>query len=198
MTNDLDKYLNLLSEIKGRTIVIGNLDIQGSKRVHDVHIEFVCLQIRKILELIAFGSLVSNIKIYSKEYEKFSKFWNAELMLKDMGKININFYPKPLVQKKSEIEGVENDLSSLSEDKYLTINEFVKVYKKCGAILHSDNPYGSQIDYIYYRRNIPIWLEKIRMLLNTHEIQLIDDDTLYLMQMGSRKQSPSCTRFEKV
>ena len=120
------------------------------------------MQIRKILELIAFSSLVSNIELYSKEYDKFAKFWNAELMLKDMRKINVNFYPKPLIQKESEREGIKNDLLDFEEDKYLNTNEFVRVYKKCGAIMHADYPYGAKIDYDYYRENIPKWLEKSR------------------------------------
>ena len=126
MNTNLEKYLELLTEIKGRTIVIGNLEIQGKKRIHDVNIEFACLQIRKILELIAFGSLVSNLEIYAQEFKKFSEFWNAELMLKDMKKLNINFFPKPLFQKEIEIEGVEHELINIDEKFYLNQQEFIR------------------------------------------------------------------------
>lgn len=111
MNSNLEKYLELLTEIKGRTIVIENLQFNGKKRINDVHVEFACLQIRKILELIAFGSLISNMELYSKEYDKFSKFWNAELMLKDMRNSMKN-------DKKVDDfirELYKNDLLSLSE-----------------------------------------------------------------------------------
>lgn len=198
MNSNLEKYLELLSEIKGRIIVIEKLQFNGKKRINDVHVEFACLQIRKILESIAFGSLISNMELYSKEYDKFSKFWNAELMLKDMERINKNFYPKPLLQVNSEIEGVIHDLIHVDEINYLNSKLFIKIYKKCGIILHTQNPYGTIIDYEYYRKNILVWLEKIKMLMNCHEMQLVGDENLYLFQIGSKEQAPFCTEFNFV
>jgi hypothetical protein len=40
MTNNLNKYLDLLKEIKGRRIIIENLNICGSKKFHDMNVEF--------------------------------------------------------------------------------------------------------------------------------------------------------------
>lgn len=196
MNDNLVKYIDLLCEIKGRMIIINNIDINGSQKYHDINVESACLQIRKILELIAFGSLISNIDLYSNEYDKFAKFWNAEYMLKDMKNVNEHFYPKPQFQKNSEREGAKHDLIEVDENDYLNTVEFIKVYKKCGAIMHADNPYGSKVDYNYYREVIPYWVEKIHVLLNVHKIQLVDDENLYLIQMGSNKEAPVCTIFE--
>ncbi|MEO9497405.1 hypothetical protein [Vibrio splendidus] len=198
MENDLQKYVDLLCEIKGRKIIINNLDINGTQKYHDINVESAYLQIRKILELIAFGSLVSNIDIYSKEYENFSKFWNAERMLKDMKKVNSRFYPEPQAQKESDREGIKHDLIELDEKEYLNTEEFVKLYKKCGAIMHADNPYGSKVDYCFYRKAIPNWIEKINALLNVHKIQLVGDENLYLVRMRSNNEAPICTIFEPV
>jgi hypothetical protein len=47
-------------------------------------IESVYLQFRKILELIALGSLVANKNEFSKVYNDFAKCWNAQYLLKDL------------------------------------------------------------------------------------------------------------------
>lgn len=133
--DNLPQYCSLMEEIKRRTAVIKSIQAQ----------------IRKILELIALGSLVSNIEEFSKQKEKFATYWHAEII----------------------------DL----EDGYLTRDEFIKVYEKCGKIMHADNPYGSKVDYGYYENSILTWINKITMLLNSHLIKLIDGDNFYLIHM---------------
>ena len=89
---DIIKYCNLMEEIKKRTAVI-DVFLSGSKHAlfKATTIESTCLQLRKILELIAMGSLVANKKAFSKVYENFSKCWNAEYIFKDIGRINTEF-----------------------------------------------------------------------------------------------------------
>ncbi|ELZ1262026.1 hypothetical protein SPN99_004270 [Vibrio fluvialis] len=193
--NTIDQYLELLQEIKCRTHVITSLDISGNYPFHNVNVELACLQIRRILELIAFASLTSNVELYSKEYEKFAKFWNAERMLRDMETVHPLFYPMPVYQSPTEY-GTE--LVALDEELFLTKKDFVKVYKKCGAVMHSDNPYGSKVDYGYYKENIVLWMNKIRNLLNAHKIKLVGSEDLYLIQMGSMKEKPSCNIFKVI
>ena len=93
---------------------------------------------------------------------------------------------------------MEHELINIDEKFYLNQQEFIKIYKKCGAILHAENPCGRKIDYDFYRKNLPIWMIKINLLLNCHEIQLVNDENLYLFQMGSREHAPTCTEFSLV
>ena len=116
-------------------------------------IESAYLQFRKILELIALGSLVANKDEFSKVYNDFAKYWNARHLLKDLERLNPNFYPRPVVEVPSKRAGTKMDLQD-KKDGFLTKDEFLKLYEKCGAIMHAGNPYGSQIDYGYYERNI--------------------------------------------
>lgn len=83
-------------------------------------------------------------------------------------------------------------------DDYLTKEKFVKVYEKCGAILHSDNPFGSKVDYDYYQSALPMWRTDLVNLLNAHTIKLVGDKNLYLFQMGSGENNPSYNAFAPV
>jgi len=190
-----DKYRLLLIEIKQRTRVV---DAFISNQAHAIYvpttIESACLQIRKILELIAFSSLIANHEKFSKQHEKFSKYWNASKMLIDMERVNLNFYPEPIIQRKSKQPGIEIVWDKRPGD-YLTKEKFIKIYNKCGAILHSDNPFGSKVDFDYYQKILPVWRSEIVNLLNAHTIRLVDDTNIYLFQMGAAEENPSYNVF---
>ncbi|EMP4115307.1 hypothetical protein WD169_004490 [Vibrio parahaemolyticus] len=192
MESKISRCLDLLSEIKGRQVVIGSLDILGESKYCETQIEYACLQIRKILELIAFASLVSNSDLYKSQYDNFSRFWNAEKMLRDMERVNSNFYPIPVTQIRRN--GIMH-IDDRTDDNYLTKVKFLKVYKKCGAIMHADNPYGSKVDYRYYRSELPKWLNDITALLNSFSIQFVGESDFQLFQMGSREQAPTHVSF---
>jgi hypothetical protein len=107
----------------------------------------------------------------------FEKLWNARLILNDIERLNPNFYPKPIREVSGSKPGAKSDLKDITEG-YLTKDKFLKVYEKCGKIMHADNPYGAQTDYGYYERSIPLWMEEIRVLLNSHTIRLINDENM--------------------
>lgn len=149
-------------------------------------LESISLQVRKILELIAMASLVANKTEYEKIYSNFANAWNAEYLLKDLGRVNPDFYPKPVMETPSDDPKVKNHLVDLDND-YLTKNEFIKVYKKCGAIMHASNPLGRKIGYEYYKKSIPEWRQKIINLLNNHQIRLLGHDGFYLIHMKEER-----------
>lgn len=172
-----------MEEIKRRIAVIHFLSAEKNTILYKATtIETICLQVRKILELIALGSLAANKKEFSKFNDKFGKMWNAKFILNDIKKVNPSYYPHPLVEKKSKDPAIKNQLDDL-ETGYLTPQKFVKVYEKCGAIMHADNPFGSKIDFSYYEKNIPIWVTEIMALLNNHKIKLVNDENMYLVHM---------------
>jgi len=195
MDQSQDKYRAVLIEIKRRTAVIDAF-IAGD--VHALYlpttVESTCLQIRKILELIAFISLIANKDIYSAQHKMFAQHWNARLVLQDLERINPDFYPNPIVIKPSTTPSVVSDWSNRQAD-FLTKDQFVKVYEKCGGLLHADNPYGAQTDYNSYHAEVKDWRNLIRNLLNAHTIKLVNDKNLYLFQMGAVDANPSYCAF---
>ena len=87
-----EKYLGVLVEIKKRTTVIDSFISEETHAIFKaINIEVICLQFRKILELIAFSSLIANAEIFSRHYSEIEKKWNARLMLRDLERINPKF-----------------------------------------------------------------------------------------------------------
>jgi len=173
MNDELTKYCNCMEEIKRRTHAINTiLTNECSTAYPATNIEFLCLQIRKILEMIALASIVANKDEYSKQYQKFSTHWNAKRILKDIESINPDFYPVPGTQIVDQNTGKVDRIKKI-EEGFLTKEEFPEVYNKCSELIHSANPYGTQIDFKEFEKLIPLWNQKIIKLLNHHEIQLI-------------------------
>lgn len=180
---NISLYCDVMEEIKRRTSVVWSfLNGKSSTIYKATTIESACFQVRKILELIALASLVANKAEFAAQNEKFAKVWNARLILNDLERLNPQFYPKPIREVPSVNPGIVNELQDIT-DGFLTKDDFLKVYEKCGAMMHSDNPYGGKTEYEYYDKSIPKWMEKTKHLLNTHSIRLINDDNFYLIHM---------------
>ncbi|EHA16190.1 hypothetical protein [Halomonas sp. HAL1] len=198
MDSSQDKYRAVLIEIKRRTAVVDSFLFGQAHALYvPTTVESVCLQIRKILELVAFSSLIANREIYSAQHKKFAEHWNARLMLKDLERINPGFYPHPIIQNPSKTPGITSDWADRKDD-FLTKEQFIKVYEKCGGILHADNPYGTKTDYPYYQEQAKDWRNRMVNLLNAHTIKLINDKNLYLFQMGAKDANPSYNAFAPV
>ncbi len=176
-----------MEEIKRRIKVIDYFLFGSGHSLYEATtLESVSLQLRKILELTAMATLVANKKEYAKVYSNFAKTWNAEYLLKDLARINPSFYPIPIIEEQSDEVGVKRNLVDRPND-YLTKEEFIKVYKKCGAIMHASNPLGRKIGYEYYKKNLPEWRQKVLNLLNTHKIHLLNETGFYLIHMKEEK-----------
>lgn len=196
--DDAVKYCDLMLELKCRINAVNAL-ATGSVSLGylPINVESIYLQYRKVLELIAFGSLVANKDRYAEARANFSSDWHAERVLKQIERINPDFYPEPILQ--TPVEG--GDFCAKFEKfhgDYLTRESFSILYDKCGDILHSENPYGDQYDYTEFMDQAVAWGVKIRNLLNAHSIRLVDDEKFYLIQMGGQSQKPSYTLFEMM
>lgn len=194
---DINKYCDVMEEIKKRISVIDYfLSGAGHALYEPTTIESICLQFRKILELIAMATLVANKNEYSKVYSNFAKSWNAEYLLNDLSRINPNFYPKPMIEALDTEPGIKSQLIEKTVE-ILTKDEFIKIYKKCGGALHASNPLGRKVNYEYFKKNIPEWRKKIINLLNTHQIKLLNQQGFYLVHMQEdRDNKVHCYTFE--
>ena len=133
--------------------------------------EFVFVQLRKILELIAFASLTANKEKYSAAHAKFATHWNAKRMLADLEKVNPDFYPMPLGKPQLQADGTKH-FPAVS-GKFLAKDDFILLYDKCGEILHARNPFTDKpptIDVLY---PVTEWLSLIHKLLDIHLMHLV-------------------------
>ena len=180
---DIVAYANLMKEIKLRIEVLTFfLAGKGHALYQPSTVETCYLQIRKILELIAFGSLAANKNLYSRTYANFASHWHAGRLLRDLEKVNPNFYPKPVFELPSSDPRAKFQLKDRVGD-FLMKAEFEQLYDDCGAIMHARNPYGQPLDYVAYQSKLPYWQERIMNLLNSHQVQLVGHPGFYLIHM---------------
>lgn len=181
--NPLEMYLQNMTEIKKRhEVILAILNHRATTSVKITDIETIALQIRKILELVALGSLVLNKEKYSEMHKNFSSQWNAKYILNDIERINPSFYPKPIDEVPIKYQSrIINNLQE-KKDGFLTKDEFIELYDRLGGLLHTNNPFVEKDNVSEFEKNIIDILNKIKNLLNSHIIKIYDDE-FYLIHM---------------
>jgi len=173
--SDVVTYCNCMAEIRRRiALVQAVVGASLTTGQNDFDIEIVFLQLRKVLELIALGSLTANKKEYSAAYEKFASHWNAERVLRDVAKINRSFFPVPLDPPQIMPNGVKH--FSQPPDGFLTKDEFALLYDKCGKILHARNPFSAESPTVQIGYSVAQWVSRIQKLLGLHLVNLVNGD----------------------
>lgn len=160
-------------------------------------LENVILNLRKILEIIAYASIAPNKKSYSKfrnDSERpvdFRKDYHGGYILKHLSKINEDFYPKPLLEPKL-LAPRRWHFDSLA-DGYLTKNEYIKLYDRLGKYLHADNPWGNDKGYMQLAKELPSYFAKIRNLLRLHATFVQDAKSrfAFVVELGSLTKNAS-------
>jgi hypothetical protein len=196
-STDIEKYSAIMKEIKLR-VALANIAL-ATKPEDDripMVIESIGLQFRKVFELIAFATLAANRAQYSLVYGDFSKDWEAGKLLKNLQKINPNFYPKPVTEEQSDQPGVRSSLNDREQD-YLTQADLIESHGRCGGLMHAANPFGEPIDYAFYLRSFHVWRNKIIKLLHVHRVHLVGDSGFYHFHMKEEGHDDvSYYRFE--
>ena len=197
--NDRAVYANCMEEIKRRTDAMYAILRGTSTTLYPItNIEFICLQIRKILELIALASLASHKEEFARQHQKFAEMWRAKKIIEDIEKLNPGFYPVPTEQVLDEKTGKVRMVRPITKP-FLTKSDFVEVYQKCSAILHAGNPYGPPQNLPDIEAGIPVWLEKIRNLLNHHHVRLYNSNhQLWVLMKSKSDGRVQVTLFRRV
>ena len=172
MKDDTQLYINVMEEARDRLNFVKSLPARNASTGHQViDQELVFLQLRMILELLAFASLTANREKYAAEHKKFATFWRAKDMLQDLEKINPDFYPMPIQRPQLQATGIKH---CAAVDGFLTKDDFVSLYDLTGDFLHVRNPFSTQDPVIRMRYNVRQWLERIQALLALHVMHLVD------------------------
>lgn len=180
---DLNKYCQVMEEVKKRTSVVSHFQSAPEHALYQATaIETMSLQVRKILELVALGSLVANQDSWNGSLRELRSAWNANDILKKLGKVNPDFYPQPVIEVPKS-GPIKADIQERTEG-YLTEEMFGKVYGRLGDILHAKNPLGPPMDYDYWLTAIPEWMNLIIRLLNSHKIRLLGNPNMFLIHMN--------------
>ncbi len=194
------KYANCMEEIKKRTEVVhGFLRRELHAKYLQTTVESICLQIRKILELIALASLAANKAEYEKHRKNFHRDWNAKQILKTLDKANPQFYPYPSEQVISPETDKVVETKPITSG-YLSRADYEDLYDECSDILHASNPFSSEQQKIQsFLAKTPEWMEKIRVLLNHHHVQLIDERVqLWVLMKAKSDGKVHVTEFGRL
>ena len=181
--SDAQLYCNLMADVRGRLDVLRDVIAKTVALPNDLaRLEFSALLLRKSMEQVAIGSLISNRDAYCAAFDEFQRVYHARKILRDIERVNPHFYPMPVVQEGKPEPGRPMHYR-LVDDGFLTRDEFVKAYDKCAALLHAANPHGSTPSYAYFDRQIPLWADKLTRLLDLHVLRLVGAEIGYLIHM---------------
>ena len=195
---NLSIYLTLIEEIKRRYKVAGEFYNNTLHAGYDItSIEVMALQMRFMLELVALASLSANKEIFEENSVKFQKHWHPAEILSDIKRMNPNFYPTPLIES-TTLETGERHLLKF-EDDFLTAEDLISIHGQCGNLLHARNPFRKPVDHHEFKGQFANWAVKIMNLLNVHKIQLLDDETFYLVHCnGAKDGAARAYKFQLV
>jgi len=175
LRSDIEIYCNCMAEIRDRlslvqTIGAGLLHLGD----HVFNQELVFLQLRKTLELIAFGSLTANKVKYSAAHANFATHWNAKRMLDDLEKVNPDFYPMALDPPVETQPGFKHFPDAAGG--FMTKEDFVFLYDVCSKFIHTRNPFTTEDPMIRLRHNLKDSVARIQRLLAWHLVHLVGGD----------------------
>ena len=173
---DATTYANCMNEVRQRLGVVKWL-VTGNRLVNSEFFfttELIFLQLRKTLELIAFGSLTAHREEYVAAYANASSHWRAKAILDSVEKLNPDFYPLALVDQVAEAEGIKR-LTPMA-DGFMTKAEFAQLYDVCGEILHARNPFSEKELTTQIGYSVDEWIGRIQRLLAFHSIIIASGD----------------------
>ena len=176
---DIAQYCDLMEEVKSRVESINQLMEMPGTTIR-TRVESICLQLRMLLELIAFSSLVSNKDVWHRSQRELQSSQDISKKLRELRRVHANFYPSPVDLEGSAAGGepAERTDGFLSEDK------LIEVYGRLGNILHAENPLGKETDYRFFIDTVPEWLSEVQNLLECHKVYLYHrPEEFYLIKM---------------
>jgi hypothetical protein len=158
-----DQYSIIVTEIRDRMLSAEIL----SKEQNLVFIESTTLQIRKILELIAYLSvLVNTEKLNHKERNQ----WHPKSIIEALSKKTTVFYPFPSHIFPPTQTNDQPTLMPFGYKNALSQEDFLNAYKHCGKNLHAQHPLKEKPDIgDVFKENRKI-LDKLKGLLQKHTI----------------------------
>lgn len=193
----IEKYLEQLKEIKRREDIFKAFPYGAADAAYEeAAIEIATLQLRKILELLAFGFVLATGEKAIPPYRSFAKYKNVKEFLAQIQKLNKDYYPQPIIQQKNEKE--EMHWNHPTTDKYLTPEDFDILYDHCDRVLEPRRVGALPMSLEQCKTANLRWYNKVVRLLDAHLIHPEGDDVAYLFQMGTVDANPTCTPFKLI
>jgi hypothetical protein len=166
----MDVYAKLMYKAKARLLAM-DMALGGTGLPNAIICEFCFLQLRMLCEVIALECLTAHGDLQIGK--DLRKAWQADKIIHDLEELHSEFYPRAATRRsETEIE--------LSE-KIFTKEELVKLYWRCGNVLHRGT-----LQTLWSRdghgdagiEEIRTWKQKIEAPLSDHAIFMADGKTV--------------------
>ena len=169
-------YCRMMDEAKQRLGLIRQLDLgEFTTTRTEFDVELACLNLRRVLELVAFSSLAANREAYSRHHNDFHTHWKAERILKKLESIHPGFFPVPMSEPGTHMAAVERPC--------LTRSDFATLYDITSEVLHAWNPFRAPMQHVELIRPPKEWAKMIWDLLSVHMLTIADSEKRFIVQM---------------
>ena len=195
--NAVEKYLEQLREVKQRGNVFQAFSRGSANAIYEeATVEVATLQLRKILELLAFAFVLATGEKAIPAYVNFVKYKNVKEFFSQLQKINKDYYLQPVIQKQNE-QGEMQWIYPVA-DEYLTPEDFDILFEHCDRVLEPRRVGALPMSLEQCKTANLRWHDKIVRLLNAHLVHPENNDVAYLFQMGASDADPTCNQFKLV
>ncbi len=194
-SKNLKVYLEQLEEVKARLSFVAAYSNEERDRFV---IESHALQIRKLIELIAF-SLIAIHRVKYKEYREkvgkdFMNDWNGRDIITNIMSLN----PDMFFRASEKGFNLQNDgtkqIQLKPESHCYTLKRLAKLHSRCGGILHVENPWkqSSKVEQFHYE--LPSIIRKLSNTFQDHVVLVNhwdnNESTALLFTLGSKDETP--------
>jgi hypothetical protein len=178
-------YCSGMEDVKQRLQMIKSITQGHSPLGSEGHDgEVVCLLLRRVLEQIAFSSLVAHRATYEEIHDDVSTVWRAKRLIERLENVHPEFFPSPVRRGISPHAGIHHHFEPV-EDGYLSRDEFEFLYDTASNGIHTWNPFKDAERIINFERSIAEWVSRIETLLDHHLVRFVGTQDLWLVQMDS-------------
>jgi len=171
-------YIQLMEEIKRREEVVRQVLNNTISMPQMAAFEFCYLQLRKICEVFALACLTVHGDIPGVRTRLLQRTYNADQIMKRLGRIHPRFYPVPGQQKIDLVTGKPIEVIPITSG-FLTKDDLINLYGECGNYLHRGSirqllgKWEPTLDF----QKIALWIGKIITLFSHHQIQTSQANT---------------------
>jgi hypothetical protein len=195
---DHASYCRCMEEIKRRQRAIDDM-LDGSRTTSFkyTNVEFICLQFRKIFELIILATFASHKHLFEGLSRKLSKEWQIGKVIAIVEKKNPAFYPEPIDRVPSDMPGIKDEWKDVKSG-FLKLDELVTAHGLIGNLMHANNPYREELLLEKIERQFPEWRAKLVRLLDNHLVKFPDAKSILYVGMQNEDGHVHSNLFSKI
>lgn len=148
-------YRKQMIEVKRRLIAIDRIlrAKKGKPRTltEEYDNEFMWLQLRKVIELVAFSAIAVDkgryvaLRLQQDANSNYQKDWRAEKILGHLSNINPKFLPQACGKMNVQSDGTRH-FEGLASAQQATLDRLVSIHQTAGEYLHAGNPFDPKTE----------------------------------------------------